>query len=122
MTAVLVLGALVASLAGAPAKPANSLSTASRNPALLRTIVVATPAGRFGRTPGLGAQFRPNHVKNRRLERAVAGAALGMLAGGAIGYVVRNREGCDMCGFSGVMYGGAIGLGAGAAVGVLTTR
>jgi hypothetical protein len=98
------------------------MAAESREPALLSTVVWDTAASRLEATRSADTQFRPTHVRNRTLKRAVAGAAIGMLAGGAIGYVVRDREGCDMCGFSGVVYGAVIGLGAGAAVGVLTTR
>jgi hypothetical protein len=54
-------------------------------------------------------KFRPRHLKSAKLQAAVAGAGLGLLAGAVIGYGVTTRAGCDMCGLQGLTIGAPIG-------------
>jgi len=62
--------------------------------------------------------FRPRHVKSPTLRAAVAGAAMGLFAGAAIGYVMTNRSGCDTCALQGLFLGAPIGSGVGAVLGM----
>ena len=99
--------------------PAHILRQASMTmPRSSPALMPIRPERPFAREQQRPATFRPQHVKSPKLRAGVAGAAMGLLAGAVLGYVVTTRSDCDDCGLSGLALGAPIGSVLGAVVAV----
>ncbi len=121
----LVLGLAIAAGAAVSNQPASqhpggtpgNVATAAIRQSVVTTEIPAgfRPANRTARASAFEVEsprpvtFRPRHVKSQTLRAAVAGAAVGLFAGAAMGYVVTNKSYCDTCGLAGLVYGAPIG-------------
>ena len=98
--------------------PAHMLRQASMTMPRSPALTPVRPERSFAREQQRPATFRPQHVKSPKLRAGVAGAAMGLLAGAVLGYVVTTRSDCDDCGLSGLVLGAPIGSVVGAVVAV----
>ena len=74
------------------------------------------------RPPFMPPPSTPRYEGNRTLRTVVLTTVAGMLTGALIGYAMDRDCDCDSPGMAGLMYGGMIGTGAGAAFGLLISR
>jgi hypothetical protein len=74
------------------------------------------------RPPFMPPPSTPRYEGNRTVRTVVVTTVAGMLTGALIGYAMNRDCACDSPGMAGLMYGGMIGTGAGAAFGFLISR